>query len=149
MSIELSNELTRIENCIIDNVITSHDFNQNNICGIIKTTLTTPPSKNDEYNLQKNIETKLIEYYKINKQLLFYPKVETLQYFIVSRPYSNKIFNDEERMFLMLTLGLALICYIPVYIKRYYKWYTTIEYRAFKYNIHLRRSNVEVITNIN
>ena len=57
----------------------------------------------------------------------------------------NKIFSDEESLVHLLTLGLAFIVSIPLYLKRYYIWYTSTDYYAIKYKIYLRRSNIEVI----
>jgi hypothetical protein len=152
MSIELYNlseELKNIENGIFDEIITN---NLNNVAkkeyefiGYVKTTLETKPSPDDEYKLEKNIERRLNEHYKVNDREMFYPRVDELKHYYIQRPYSNRLFSDEESLVHLLTLGLAFIVSIPLYLKRYYIWYTSTDYYAIKYKIYLRRSNIEVI----
>jgi hypothetical protein len=149
---ELSEELKNVENMIFDKIIEKNSNimdleNEYEIIGDFKTTLKTKFSLDDEYKLKKNIEIRLTEYFKFNKRQMFYPKMDELKHYYVSRPYSNRVFTDEEKLFCLLTLGLTLIFVVPLYFKRCYKWYTSKEYYAIFYKINLRRSNVEVIYN--
>ena len=105
MSIELydlSEELKNVENGIFDEIITN---NLNNIpkkeyefIGYVKTTLETKPSPDDEYKLEKNIERRLSNHYKVNGKEMFYPRVEDLKHFYEPRPYEYGLFMDEEKI---------------------------------------------------